>query len=233
MTDATFIGADIAWSTTPDRDSTGLCTIDGNTLADVTLVTSDEEILNYVVKREADFLGIDAPLVVANDEGQRPVERELQRRGVSVYAANRSWFEESFGGVRGEDLVAQLERYGYTLALDTATPTSVIEVYPNPTMKAIIGDLPPYKNTTKSEMFHGLRDLWERTVASIDDVEFGEYGTLVPERLDDVSKRNLQALGDVIDAFYSAYVLKLDRESSDRTEVFGDLDTGSILAALR
>lgn len=202
-------------------------------MADFSLVTSDDEISNYVVKRSADFVGIDAPLVVSNVDGRRPVERELQRRGFPVYAANRTWFDETFGGVRGAGLVDKLERYGYTLSVDTSTPDSVIEVYPNPTMRSIVGDVPRYKNTTKPEMFHGLRDLWGSTVDSIADVGFGEYEKLVPESPNDVTKRDLKAVGDLIDAFYSAYVLKLDLESADRTEVFGDIETGSILAAIK
>jgi predicted RNase H-like nuclease len=231
MNDAVIVGADIGWSTDPARESTGLCAIEGAELVDCSLATSDEEILNYAIKREADFIGIDAPLVVSNTDGQRPVENELQRRGFSVYPANRSWMNETYGGVRGEELVEKLDSYGYSLAADTATPKSVIEVYPNPTIRATIGEIPKYKNANKEEMFRGLAELWHRTVDAVDDVEFGGFEELVPDSPDGVTKRNLKAVGDLVDAFYSAYVLKLDLEHPDRTEIFGDLKTGSILTA--
>lgn len=231
MHESVIVGADIGWSTEPSRESTGLCTIEGAELIDCSLATSDEEILNYAIKRDADFIGIDAPLVVSNTEGQRPVEMELQRRGYSVYPANRSWMEETYGGIRGEGLVEKLDSYGYSLAEDTATPKSVVEVYPSPTIRATIGETPKYKNVNKDEMFRGLTELWLKTIDTVESVNFGGFEQLVPDSPDDVTKRNLKAVGDLIDAFYSAYVLKLNLEHPDRTEIYGDLQTGSILTA--
>lgn len=231
MNDSVIVGADIGWSTEPARESTGLCTIEGTELIDCSLATSDEEILNYAIKRDADFIGIDAPLVVSNTDGQRPVEHELQRRGYSVYPANRSWMFETYGGVRGEDLVEKLDSYGYSLSEDTSTPKSVIEVYPNPTIRATIGEVPKYKNANKAEIFSGVTELWRRTIDAVDDVEFGGFEDLVPGSPDDVTKRYLKAVGDLIDAFYSAYVVKLNIEHPDRTEVFGEVESGSILTA--
>lgn len=231
MSDAIIVGADIGWSTEPSRESTGLCTIVAGELVDCSLATTDEEILNYAIKRDADFVGIDAPLVVPNFESRRPVEDELGRHGYSAYPANRELFNRRYGGIRGEILVEKLESYGYTLSEDTSTPKSMIEVYPNPTIRATIGEIPKYKNVNKAEMHTGVGELWRRTIESIGDVEFGEFEALVPDSPDDVTKGNLKAVGDLIDAFYSAYVLKLDLEYPDRTEVFGALETGSILTA--
>lgn len=231
MNESVIVGADIGWTTEPERESTGLCTIDGTELTDCSLATSDEEILNYAIKRDADFIGIDAPLVVSNTDGQRPVENELQRRGYSVFPASRTRFNKTYGGIRGEDLVEKLDSYGYSLAADTATPKSVIEVYPNPTIRATIGEIPTYKNVNKDEMFRGLTELWRRTIDAVEDVDFRGFDELVPDSPDGLTKRNLKAVGDLVDAFYSAYVLKLDIEYPDRTEVFGELQTGSILTA--
>lgn len=231
MNESVIVGADIGWSTEPARESTGLCTIEGTDLIDCSLATSDEEILNYAIKRDADFIGIDAPLIVSNTDGQRPVENELQRRGYSVYPANRSWLIETFGGIRGENLVEKMDSYGFSLSEDTSTPKSIIEVYPNPTIRATLGEIPKYKNVNKDEMFRGLTELWLRTIDAVESVNFGGFEKLVPDSPDDVTKRNLKAVGDLIDAFYSAYVLKLDIEHPDKTDIFGDLQTGAILTA--
>ncbi|NIS35835.1 MAG: hypothetical protein GWN07_05370, partial [Actinobacteria bacterium] len=78
---------------------------------------------------------------------------------------------------------------------------------PNPTIRATVGEVPKYKNVNKAEMHAGVSDLWARTVEAVDEVEFGEFEALVPDSPDDVTKGSLKAVGDLIDAFYSAYVL--------------------------
>ncbi|MFB6360180.1 MAG: DUF429 domain-containing protein [Halobacteriales archaeon] len=231
MTEPVLVGVDIGWSVDPAPESTGLCTLEGPELVDCSLATSDEEVLNYAIKRDADFVGVDAPLVVPNPNGQRPVENELQRRGYAVYPANRTWMQEAYGGLRGEVLAEKFDAYGYSLAADTAAPNAVIEVYPNPTIRATIGEIPDYKDATKAEMFSGLTELWRRTIDTVDGIGFGGFEALVPESAADVTKRDLKAVGDLIDAFYSAYVLKLDLEQPERTDVFGQLETGTILLA--
>lgn len=80
-------------------------------------------------------------------------------------------------------------------------------------------------------MFTALTETWRRTTESVEDVEFGEFKDIVPDSEGKVTKQDLKTVGDLIDAFYSAYVLKLDHNYSNRTEVFGDLQSGSILTA--
>lgn len=159
MNESVLVGADIGWGTDPARESTGFYGIEGTEVVDCSLATSDEEILNYAIKRDADYIGRDAPLVVSNTEGQRPVENELQRRGYSVFPANRTGMIKTYDGIRGEDPVEKLESYGYSLADKTATPKSVIEVYPNPRRSRANGpqtSLITLATDVKSDRFEGI-----------------------------------------------------------------------------
>lgn len=228
----TFVGVDIGWNVEPSSKSTGLCTLEGGRITDISLSTEDKEIIEYVNNRSADFVGVDAPLIVRNKDGERPVESELRSLGHSVYPANRTWFNSTYGGIRGEKLVDALEREGYDLAVDTSVKPSVIEVYPHLTILTILGNVPTYKNDRKARIYDGLKKIWYETQQSIKDIDFSEVEDIIPEEPIEVTKSDLKKIGDMIDAFYSGYVLKLDYKYQDKTEVFGNIDTGSILSAV-
>lgn len=231
MESPTYVGIDIGWKVDPDPDSTGLCTIQGDELIDCSLTRANTEIVEYAISQGPDFIGVDAPLIVSNEEGERPVESELKNGGHSVFSANREWFNEWYGGIRGEELVDEFEEHGYRLSADTSRKQAVIEVYPRPTIEAILGKVPKYKNGRKDEIASGLRDLWDSTDDRISEVDFHQFKNIVPYDPDDVTKTHLKKIGDLIDAFYSAYVVKIDYEGHGRTQVYGDLESGSILLA--
>lgn len=113
-----FIGIDLAWKVLDSpRIRTGLAVTDDGYLADAALAATDDEILAFVAKYVGDScaVGIDAPLVVSNETGQRPVENLLLRRGISAYPANRSLFNRLYGGIRGEVLLCAYIIYRYYL----------------------------------------------------------------------------------------------------------------------
>lgn len=110
-----YVGVDIGWSCNPTPDSTGVSTIVGDELVDMQSLQTDGEIAEYVDSRDADYVGIDAPLVVRNVTGRRGVEDTLDENGINALPANRTWFNEAFGGVRGESIVDELGDVGYEL----------------------------------------------------------------------------------------------------------------------
>lgn len=229
----TYVGVDIGWSVDPKPETTGLATIEGDDLIDFDHVTSDDEILEYARHHDADYVGVDAPLVVENPSSQRQVESELQRAGYPVFPANTTWFEKAFDGVRGEGLVDLFVDHGFELHTNTDAKPAVIEVYPNPTIKTLLGnDVPPYKNGRKAEILDGLRELWKETMDVAEFVTFDGKADIVPTAIDDTTVAELGRVADLIDAFYSAYVLKMDAEGIGQTRVFGNLETGAILTAV-
>lgn len=228
---AVYVGIDIGWSCNPKPQSTGVATIVGDELVDMVSLRTDTEIIEYVTSHEADYVGIDAPLVVENISGRRPVEDALAQNGINAFPANRTWFNDAFGGVRGESIVKELADNGYELATRPNGDRTVIEVYPRPTIEAMISDVPNYKNDTKQTIHEGLRTLWDQTTDSI-ELNFDEYSDIVPMDPEDVLKSELKQIGDQIDAFYSALVLKVDWEGENDVEVFGSKDSGSILTVV-
>ncbi|MBE0447672.1 MAG: DUF429 domain-containing protein [Actinobacteria bacterium] len=115
-----FVGIDLAWKISNiSRNGTGLAAIDGDgRLVGVGLAATDDEILSFVHKHAGDScaVGIDAPLIVANESGQRPVERLLIVLGTPAYPANRNLFARVYGGIRGEVLLGRLITDGFILA---------------------------------------------------------------------------------------------------------------------
>jgi predicted nuclease with RNAse H fold len=118
------VGIDLAGS--PRRD-TGICTLKTDTVTSVTIVHTDEEIIDYLKRENPTLIAIDAPLNLPpgrksmedrNGEHFRPCDRELFRRGIRG-------FPITLGPMRllterGIRLKRVLTRRGYT----------VVEVYP-------------------------------------------------------------------------------------------------------
>lgn len=136
-----FIGLDLAWS--PRNNSAGVA-LQGEGpcarwVAHCERLGSDEDIVAFVGEASGEgpaLVAIDAPLIVPNEEGARPVDREITRLygryGAGCYPANR---QRIGGGIRGEKIVAALERYGFIQdphIQRLCTTRCVFEVYPHP-----------------------------------------------------------------------------------------------------
>jgi predicted RNase H-like nuclease len=99
----------------------------------------DEEVVAFVQEAAGDgsaLVAIDAPLIVPNEEGARPVDREIThlfgRYGAGCYPANR---HRSGGCTRGEKIVAALAEHGFIqdpYIQRLSATRSVFEVYPHP-----------------------------------------------------------------------------------------------------
>jgi predicted RNase H-like nuclease len=141
---ALWVGIDLAWGT---RNPSGLTMLEWREdgLAEVEptqLVYTDEEICRVIAEQDAGntlVIAVDAPLVVPNLTGERPVEGEMRRRFARYHAAchpaNRRLLGEP---PRGERLCAMLaERLNVEVA--PAPPVRqacrvAFEVYPHAAM---------------------------------------------------------------------------------------------------
>ncbi|HZD60907.1 MAG TPA: DUF429 domain-containing protein [Anaerolineae bacterium] len=240
-----FIGIDLAWKISGiPRDRTGLATIDGaGHLIDVDLAATDDEIIAFVRVHAGDScaVGIDAPLIVANESGQRPVERLLLGLRTPAYPANRSLFARVYGGVRGEALVERLAAEGF--ALTTKRPTdghrTVFEVFPSPAYKSILG----LDSTVKVKRRRGVRtaDI-QRGLGIVRDSL--ARGALDPPLIidDSILDRSiagqdvellhgglLERFGDILDAIIAAYILYRYYRNPNSINVVGDIATGYVL----
>ncbi len=131
-----FIGIDLAWSLRKTRlpDTGGVVLNDSGRVVAYGNLTTDNAIIAFILENmdaTGCIVGIDAPLVVPNTTGRRACEAALQAVGISSYPANRTLFDRTCGGVRGENLVAQLGEYGFALRAEIEkgeAQQSVVEV---------------------------------------------------------------------------------------------------------
>jgi len=140
MEAALHVGLDLAWSS----GVTGLAVVDdAGRLVGSGSCRTDDEIAAWLAGLDGPVavVGVDAPLVVPNETGQREAERAIGRAfgayGASAHTANRG----TFGGAdpRAWRLA---ERFGW--ATDPGTPvgagrTVCLEVYPHPALVALFG----------------------------------------------------------------------------------------------
>lgn len=232
----TFLGVDIAWSMNPKPRSSGVCIMEDERIKELTHAGSNQEILELAEEFDADYIGIDAPLRVPNEEGSRPVERELASRGRPAYPANRNFFNKHYGGIRGEELVELFKRKGYPFIERTRNnEKGIIEVYPNPTIKALLGKIPNYKNIKKKEVRKGVSKIWSklRNKKLPIEVNFKNHDKmLVEDNLTGLSAKELKRKGDVLDAFFCSYVMLLDYKRVSSVEVIGNKEEGYILTLI-
>src|SRR5882762_8856541 len=105
-----FIGVDLAWTR---RGGSGVCVVEDGVVRDSGRVGSDKDLLGWIAPLVVvdGLVSIDAPLIVRNAVGRRPVERMISRcfgaYHASAHSANLGLpaFRE---GVRGEWLADAL-----------------------------------------------------------------------------------------------------------------------------
>ncbi len=141
-----FIGLDLAWS----RRNTSAAVVleaqdrQADWIDQHEQLGDDDEVLRFLTHAAQSgpaLVAIDAPLIVPNEHGARPVDREITRAfgrfGAGCYPANRSR-----GCTRGEAIVEALAREGFVqdpcITPCTAKRT-VFEVYPHPATIALFG----------------------------------------------------------------------------------------------
>lgn len=79
--------------------------------------------------------------------------------------------------------------------VELGSAQTVVEVFPRPTIEAVIGDVSTYKNDTKAIIHSGLEEIWRRTTDGV-HINFGEHEALIPAAPSDVLKADLKQLGD-------------------------------------
>ncbi|MFN3928376.1 MAG: DUF429 domain-containing protein [Thermoflexus sp.] len=206
---------------------------------------SDAEILEFLVPyREGPcIIGIDAPLIVPNEEGSRPCDRQIASRfgryHAGGYLINRRWLR-AFGGLRGEALAHRLSAWGFTLQPPSAprAPTrTVIEIFPHPAAITLFGlrRILRYKRLRRDPWRRGLRR-WHRQLLTLE-------GFHPPVRWPDAwrsppragqTRRALKAWEDRLDAAFCAYIAGyVWFHGPVGYEQIGDLETGYVIVPRR
>jgi len=240
-----FIGIDLAWKVTGKlKPRTGLAVIDrAGCLRDVALAATDDEILEFVMKHaDGDSaVGVDAPLIMPNETGLRPVERMLHKIRVHAYPANRTLFSRVHGGIRGEALAAKLSLQGFELATGYSEQIRrpIFEVFPSAAYKKLLGlsktqRVKRRKGVGTKEIQQGLSAARDKLFAgklrppvSTDKIVIED--SVLGLNVEELRGIALDQFGDAIDATLCAYIIYRYYLDPASTTVAGDLGSGYII----
>ena len=242
-----FIGVDLAWQS--EGNHSGLAALTGDQLgATATSVgdgaTSLEAVFRYILDHRTDttVVAIDAPLIIANEAGQRPCETLVSKKFGSAHAGAHTSNLALYPNAGGVALARMLEAQGFR---HCAPPNEnwnesgnwFFEVYPHPAQVVLFGRdrIIQYKKGVVAARRSGLEELRKL----IRDRMLGPDRALAASvALDEFLTRDLNALKggalkryeDALDAVFCAYLaLHLWSWGWERSELIGDLAAGYIV----
>lgn len=243
------IGIDLAWSEANPSAAAALkwdgrC---GRVFLWAESLGQNAEIVNFVERASGSgpaLVAIDAPLVVPNETGTRPCDRELsqvyRRAHAQAYPANR----QRLGSViRGEALVSELALRGFVHSPkveERKLGRQVVEVFPHPAMVELF-DLPhilQYKARPGRSLPFRWKEL-RRYQELLDSLRTGEPAmdaSPILSQFDPYGRKGkaLKALEDLLDAVFCAYIgLHLWYWGKKGYRCFGDAQNGYILVPVR
>ncbi|MGC8786691.1 MAG: DUF429 domain-containing protein, partial [Anaerolineae bacterium] len=183
---------------------------------------------------------IDAPLIVPNQEGARPVDRQITRLfgryGAGCYPAYRN---RPGSCTRGEEIVAELEKWGFVqdpYIQQRIDARSVFEVYPHPAMLALFSLERTIRYKARpNRSLDSQRGELARLREYIAHLEHCEPAMLSPPEViaRDLSKlhgKSLKHYEDLLDAAICAYIAFYAWYWGPAGyQVYGDMTTGYIL----
>lgn len=215
-----FIGLDLAWS---PRNNSAAVALESNDDHAAWIAYRDQlgnnaEVLAFLHESAGNgpaLIAIDAPLIVPNAEGARPVDRQITRLfgryGAGCYPAYRN---RPGSCTRGEEIVAALAQWGFIqdpYIQQRAATRSVFEVYPHPAMLALfhLERTIPYK-ARPSRSPASRRSALARLRDSIASLERGEPAMCSPSEVMDRDLNELHGMAhkryeDLLDAVVCAY----------------------------
>ncbi len=243
-----FIGLDLAWSPRNNSAAVVLQAKDGcaRWIAYQERLGDNTEVLAFLHEATGSgpaLIAIDAPLIVPNPEGARPVDRQITRLfgryGAGCYPAYRN---RPGSCTRGEKIVAALANWGFVqdpYIQQHAETRSVFEVYPHPATLALfhLERTIRYKARPGRNLDSQRQEL-ARLREAIANLEHGNPPMLSPR---EVMERDLSALygsahkryEDLLDAVICAYIAYYAWHWGPAGyQVYGDTTTGYILVPM-
>jgi predicted RNase H-like nuclease len=209
-------------------------------VVDTALLSTDESIEAWTLGRadgQGCVVAVTSPLVVPNEEGERPWEAELHFAGVPTYPSSRALLEETLGCIRGERLAARLAEHGFRLqsAPEPGGASRIlIEVYPQATNRRLFGRPPTYKGSKASGgvLAHGLRVMQALVLEQLDPPIRWERPP-VPSGAAEAIPGRLKDAASLLDAALAAYVgLLAWLPGPARVETLGAVREGFVVLPL-
>ncbi len=216
-----FIGIDLAWS----RKNKSFIVIIEERKNQPTIIGArhlelDETIgvLQGLEEKERCIIGVDAPLVVRNETGNRTTEveflRDYSRYRLGVYPVNRTLFRKTYGMIAGEEL---MKRSG---------GCDIVEVYPHATILELFNDrkVLPYKykrgrnKAFYTEQLSIYTDMLSSRIGGVDRTLF-----------DTSTLRSLKLCEDYLDSVTCAYTLYYCAKYPGLCRRYGSTEDGLLI----
>jgi predicted RNase H-like nuclease len=241
----TFIGVDLAWKSEGNHSGIVVARGDarGATMEAYSVgVSSLEAVQEYILSHSSPHIvvAIDAPLIIANETGQRPCERLVSQlfggRHAGAHTSNLGLYPNA-GSAR---LAQVLQEAGFSHNVCPASDYQregrwMFEVYPHPAQVNLFNleRIIKYKRgrvgKRRSEfrrLQHFLKDLSRADPPFKARADEGLLNTNVEQ----LHGRALKRYEDVLDAYFCAYLaLFYWRWGGQKNEMIGDMDTGYIV----
>lgn len=240
-----LIGLDLAWSSRNNSAAVALMAVgdEARWVDHCERLGHNDEILSFVRRVAKDrpaLLAIDAPLVVPNANGARPVDREItrlfDRYEAGCYPANRN---RPGGGTRGEEIVDALLQEGFQQNpyFDQQAPVhSVFEVYPHPATISLfrLAKTLKYKARSKRSTAFRRKELARLRQYLMDlthaQPAMSTKASVANRDIDALRGQALKCYEDLLDATICAYIAFYAWFwGPSRSEVYGDTAHGYVL----
>lgn len=247
-TSISFVGVDLAWK---ECNNSGLAVFhraeDGTRAAQfLNEAGALDSIVNFILEHRAEttVVAIDAPLIITNESKRRNCETLISRRFGGAQASAHSTNRELYPDARSVKLAQLLEAEGFRHCTAPDASWSAeghwfFEVYPHPAQVVLFERerIIPYKRKkgrTVADQRGGLEVLRSEIQSRIlGDKAFwssAEIDRLLSVDLNSLRGQALKLYEDSIDAIFCSYLaFHLWRWGWQRSEMFGDLDSGYIV----
>jgi len=224
-----YIGIDLAWG---EKNLSGFCAlhVEKNRLKilELSLLKSIEDIVQEIQKYKDDkvFIGIDAPLVVTNETGNREIEKKFNKDfakySISMLPANRKILTKYSPNIRSEELFSKLTKLGFKR--DYNSNKVVFEVYTHSTIAMCFNNhkILPYKRK-KGRSVDFVReqlDIYKKylkTVIANHEIFKEDISTCRGQKLKDYE--------DKLDAITCAYTMKYCQDNESKFYQVDGVDT--------
>jgi predicted RNase H-like nuclease len=238
-----YAGLDLAWSA---RNASGIAVVDAEgRLLESATVRSDDDVAAWLAPHldHLAVVAIDAPLIVRNATGSRPVERDLTRAfrhvDAGTYPSNRA--NPLFDPPRAETLAT---RFGWRataerpdLGARTGGAAVAVETYPHPAMVTLFGldRVIPYKPRPTRSLADRQRSLGVlmthlETLEPLALTRSGPWPRLRDAHDGATRPVDLKRLEDELDGIFCAHLAWLWGTGSTALTAWGDDVDGFIVA---
>lgn len=200
-----YIGIDLAWS---ENNYSGVTLLDDNKIIHTGVLSNLNEVISFIKKYPNAIIGVDAPLIVNNQTGNRSIEIEFLKdyssKKLGVYPVNRNLMLKYSNVIVGEELVENVpQKLGKEL----------FEVYPHATiMNCFHGTVLPYKRK-KGRNTKYIREQLKILQSYLQKVLEGDFY----KDIDELKGIKLKHYEDMLDSIVCAYTLFYCQKNKHKT----------------